>query len=455
MRFIHYTNIMPCIVLTLLALCLTHCAKEPEIPTTRIMINTEPQGADVVILGQNTGVSPLVIPGQPLGELNIVLKLDGYKRAFHTVEITETTAQEFNFDLVPRTGMVTIHSSPSGATVYLDDDTLLGKTPIEAASVQIGKHSLKVTLEGYHDETEEFDVVEDYKHNKDITLKAQEGHLKVLSRPIGATIWLNNQPQKQVTPARFTMKPGTYLVSVYTDGYIQKEQLVEIPANGEEEVMIKMTEGNVPIGMVLVPAGEFIRGSSGRSPDESPQATLKIPGFYMDKYEVTNKEFQNQFPNHSFPEGQDMLPVSGVTWAEANDYARAVNKRLPTEAEWEKAARGTDGREFPWGMDWVDEMCHSEETNARGARSVGTYFRGASPYGCMDMAGNVYEWTSDIYAPYEGNKAVNVDYGQIYRVLRGGSFRTPKFEVRCATRHFDKINTGRRDYGFRCALDIK
>jgi len=193
----------------------------------------------------------------------------------------------------------------------------------------------------------------------------------------------------------------------------------------------------------------------GNSPDERPKRRIMLDAFYMDKFEVTNVQYKRIFPDHTFNERLANYPVVGVAWKEAAQYAEAVGKRLPTEMEWEKAARGPDGREYPWGNTFNPSLANvSGDVPEARLMEVGQFRDGASPYGCMDMAGNAYEWTNDWYNPYPGNTDVTIDYGNIYRVLRGGSYLSEPFEARSAKRHFDKVDTARKDYGFRCAMDI-
>lgn len=156
----------------------------------------------------------------------------------------------------------------------------------------------------------------------------------------------------------------------------------------------------------------------------------------------------------------DNLPVTGVTWFQARDFCVAQGKRLPTEVEWEKAARGIDGREYPWGNEWDETRLNIGSGNGweYGVAPVGSYPNGVSPYGVHDMAGNVMEWTADWYQAYAGSDYKSEDYGEKLRVVRGGGWGGLGHYVishfyRTAYRFNLQPTYTFVDLGFRCARD--
>jgi len=206
-----------------------------------------------------------------------------------------------------------------------------------------------------------------------------------------------------------------------------------------------------PKGMVYVPDGNFIMGSKYGDHDEKPKHISYTDAFFIDKYEVSNAEFLNFDSHFKFPKDQENSPAI-VTWGQANNYAKWFGKRLPTEKEWEKAARGIDGRIFPWGNTFDNSYVVWDRKYSRGSAIA----KPESPYGCIDMAGSVWEWTSDWYKPYPGNKTPMEQYGEKYKVMRGGSnFNNHSF-VRTTQRYYllpEKIS--KYFVGFRCVKDIE
>jgi formylglycine-generating enzyme required for sulfatase activity len=235
--------------------------------------------------------------------------------------------------------------------------------------------------------------------------------------------------------------------------------------------------GKEPHQMVLIPAGKFIRGSDHRLPDEGPQYMAETKAFYIDKYEVTNLQYKqfidatgrkspNHFRNRTYPEGKVDHPVVFVSWYDAHDYCKWAGKRLPTDIEWEKAARGTkDDRDYPWGDDFdvnkVNSPVRWKSLNVEGDTTpVGSFEAGKSPFGLYDMAGNVWEWTDSWYVQYPGNNWPSENYGEQYKVLKGGSWWDCSY-YQCGVsapvfnRSYFKQGVKNSSFGFRCAKDAE
>jgi len=221
--------------------------------------------------------------------------------------------------------------------------------------------------------------------------------------------------------------------------------------------------------MAGVPAGEFMMGSPTGDADEQPVHKVYVDAFSMDKYEVTVGQYAvflqakgidppSDWKTMNQPANQKR-PVANVDWADAAEYCKWAGKRLPTEAEWEKAARGTDERLYPWGNDAPTprhaNYGKSGANNYGALAPVGTLEAGKSPYGIYDMAGNVWEWVSDWYDnDYYKNSLSQNPTGPSSgesKVLRGGSWGSDPQRLRSARRYFHRSAHRHKDYGFRCA----
>jgi len=414
------------------------------------------EGASLSFDSVPAGNTPAVILDVEPGPHLVELELEGYKGEWETIRVEESPAkQTITIALTPLMGIVTVECDPSPAIVSLDgSDTILGETPLLNAKIPAGLHTIRVEYENYQSSELTFEVEPDFVYTKAFELIAKNGTLRIFSVPTGGTYWLNNRKQEETTPVVLDLLPGTYRIGVHAPGYVMKEEVVELTANADESVELTLLEGAVPEAMVLIPAGEFTMGFDEESPDERPARTIMVESYYIDKYEVTNEQYQQVVSSHRFKKGEENLPVTGVSWEQAYAYARDSGKRLPTEIEWEKAARGEDARTWPWGNDFVPEYCsHASGTGAR-LRDIGSFDLGISPYGCFDMAGNAREWTQSWYEAYPGNEDVKAGYGQVYRVLRGGSYLTGSFDVRTVRRHYERMDLSEPDFGFRCAADV-
>ncbi|MEK7748067.1 MAG: SUMF1/EgtB/PvdO family nonheme iron enzyme, partial [Nitrospirota bacterium] len=244
------------------------------------------------------------------------------------------------------------------------------------------------------------------------------------------------------------------------------ESREEVKIKGEAEAIEAWIDFDK---MIEVPSGPFLYG------EDQHEEKIEQP-FLIDVYPVTNQQFRRFIEGGGYTheefwseegikwkgkwKGDNRIiypqywndekwnkpdhPVVGVSWYEANAYAKWANKRTPTEMEWEKSARGEDGRVYPWGNDFDKEKCNTYESGIGSTNRVARYPAGISTIGCYDMAGNVWEWTDSGY---------NKD--QDTRVLRGGALDSNQSYARCAFRFFDNPNLRYYNIGFRCVRTLK
>jgi formylglycine-generating enzyme required for sulfatase activity len=242
-------------------------------------------------------------------------------------------------------------------------------------------------------------------------------------------------------------------------------------ATGQKQSQEQPASARPPAGaMVSIPAGEFTMGSQDGDADERPAHKVYVDSFSIDVYEVTVGQYAEFLRSGEVRAPLDWKtinqsanqkrPVANVDWADAVAYCKWAGKRLPTEAEWEKAARGTDGRIYPWGNDPPTPLhanygkmgSHDYETLA----PVGTLEAGKSPYGIYEMAGNVWEWVSDWYDNdyYKNSPQQNPGGPSMggFKVIRGGSWTSSPRNLRSADRYWDPPSFRSLYFpGFRCA----
>jgi formylglycine-generating enzyme required for sulfatase activity len=250
-----------------------------------------------------------------------------------------------------------------------------------------------------------------------------------------------------------------------------------------------------PDAFVEVPEGPFRLGSDRASlgehkPHEYPQVTLDLPTFEVDRFLVTVARFAAFVADDGYrrrelwrPIGWDWReanaiveprfssrsertewhayltpnrPVVGVSFYEAEAYARWAEARLPTEAEWEKAARGPDGQDYPWGDEWIDDAAGGRGIGPRTTLPVGIFPRGESPYGALDVVGSVWQWCADVfdarlYDHIDEERPRGPDHGELatHRSVRGGAWNTLRYSLRCANRNSYPATARFSNLGFR------
>jgi iron(II)-dependent oxidoreductase len=220
--------------------------------------------------------------------------------------------------------------------------------------------------------------------------------------------------------------------------------------------------------MNMVTAGQFWMGSSleeSKNGTEKPRHKVYLATYYIDKSPVTNQAYRKFIMETGHPEppfwadphyNNPTQPVVGVSWNDAVAYAKWANKRLPTEAEWEKAAKGKDSLLYPWGNEFNAGLTNVDYVMAQTSR-VDQFPGGASPYGCLDMIGNVWEWCLDwfdenYYATSPSENPAGPAKGE-RKVIRGGAWDTISFNARNAFRFFCDPDAKANNIGFRCVVD--
>jgi formylglycine-generating enzyme required for sulfatase activity len=225
--------------------------------------------------------------------------------------------------------------------------------------------------------------------------------------------------------------------------------------------------------MVAIPGGEYLIGRNSGDfldPYEKPQHTVTLRPFYIDRTEVTNADYQKfieatghpapaSWVGGRFEDGKELFPVTGVTLSDAEAYARWAGKRLPTEEEWEAAAHGRTPTVFPWGDTFDPSRANVKASGLGVPVRVGTYPAGASPFGVLDMTGNVWEWTASEAQLYPGSNEKPPSWdkplnpGTRLQIIRGGAFTEDTKRCTVTYRNWVPSDFKSRELGFRCAQD--
>jgi formylglycine-generating enzyme required for sulfatase activity len=443
-----------------------------------VKFESEPEGAMVEIDGKplcNTPCSKLLREG-------------AYKVAFklpkHLTEEREIIVKKgmvpFKVKLTPDVGYISVQSEPDGIDVFVNKEKA-GKTPLTRYEVEPGRYEVLLKDPRFYETGKVVDVGRGEERVLSFKPVPREGGIKVRAfdekeNALEADVYLDGKKIGRA-PGSFKVIIGEHEIEVKgADGSLWKGKVSvqEKQVTTLDAILKKPVERE---DMVFIPAGEFMMGCTPKDSkcdsDEKPYHKVYLDAYYIDRHEVTVAEYRKcveagkctppaigDYCNWG-KTGRENHPVNCVDWYQADAYCRWAGKRLPTEAEWEKAARGTDGRIYPWGNEFdCKKSCNSvSPCKNESTCAVGSHPDDKSPYGVMDMAGNVWEWVSDWYDEnsYSSSPSGNPtgpSSGEL-RVLRGGAWWF-KFQghLRVSSRFKLGPQSWYVDGGFRCVRRV-
>ena len=385
-------------------------------------------------------------------------------------------AQSAQTQLPVKRGSLVIISEPTEAKIRIDGKSM-DTTPLVLKDIPAGPYRLEMELEHYNTWIDNVNVKDRQIAEVRAQLEPEPVALDVKSEPAGAIVRIDGKKVGTTPYSGWVSANAEHTVFIFADGYRFESQEVIVPLGGKGDMSVALEElkagemgAPIIIGgaeMVVIPAGEFLMGSpeGEGDDDEHPQHKVFVDTFYMDKYEVTNAQYK-QFMDatgHKTPGfwddeeyNQPNHPVVGVDWYDAKAYCQWAGKRLPTEAEWEKAARGgLVGKKYPWGDNITHDDANYSDTGGKdtwsGTSPVGSF--APNGYGLYDMAGNVWEWCSDWFDSgyYETSPEQNPagPSSGPCRVLRGGSWLGIETYLRAACRDYGDPTGADYGSGFR------
>ncbi len=504
MRDIMYYKHAPPRLIFFLCLWVVFTLPQPGWATSRgaLYISTQPAGAQIYVDSayEPSDTTPSLLTNLTAGSHNLKLSLSGYADVEVVVTVDADKVKDLRYTLNSQFGNLYIETSPTGAEVWLAGEQA-GTSPLTLTHLMATNQQIHVKLKGYKpwfkqvkiepNKTKHIEVkltpqalppkkpnahptiLDGDSHKPKETCGAEchnpqisTGELKLESNPNAAHVWLDEE-LKGRTPLTLRLFPGDYTVKLTKPGYAERQQRVQITPNKQSNINFLLEYQYDIEDMIYIKGAEFIMVSNDGEPDESPAHKIQLETFYVDKYEVTNARYrrflsltkQRRRSSYTYDPvlGKDRQPVIGIAWDDAHDFCKWAGMRLPTEAEWELAARGSAGFVYPWGYKWNSECANSVETGLQRPVEGGNYPLGKSPYGALDMAGNVWEWCNDYYDKsfYTQSPSHNPQgppEGKL-RVLRGGSWFDGPTDLRVTKRRGENPKMRLSNIGFRCAKD--
>jgi formylglycine-generating enzyme required for sulfatase activity len=437
-----------------------------------ITITSQPTGAKIILNGADRGETD---KGLFLFPSTYALKLQksGCVDIEKQITVSETGTNTFSSTLTRNSGTLTLTITPQDARVLINKEDFSARTTIDLAQ---GRYKIDVSKAGYVDTSEVLDIVQDQTIRRSYTLWARTGSLMVSVQPLIASVVLKRggktietwQGMKQLK----SLPMGEYELETRSAGYTTDTRKLTITdgKSTSADVTLKKTmseKGKVsgsatsaPSDMIFVEGGSFDMGSNDGDDSEKPLHRVEVGSFYMDKCEVTQAEYEPVMGKNPSNFKCPTCPVENVSWSDATEYATKVGKRLPTEAEWEYAARGgkkSKGYRYSGSNELAGVAWYSANSRQK-THPVGQ--KKPNEIGLYDMSGNVWEWCSDWYISTYYEKSPKRDPqgpgSGTHRVLRGGSWKFSadicNVKLRSATPIYLPAY-GNDDGGFRCVQD--
>ncbi|MCQ2318171.1 MAG: SUMF1/EgtB/PvdO family nonheme iron enzyme [Bacteroidales bacterium] len=466
--------------------------------TATLVIRTSPSDAAIYIDGERAGTGYASKAVSIGAEHRYKVVCDDYYPEENVVLFNSSERKELDVELAPNFGYITVKSTPSGADVYVDDKKA-GVTPYQMKKISVGQHVVELRMAGYEPFADMVTIKagEVDRQFEDVTLEAvlvATGTIVLESNPSGAVITIDGRQYGQ-TPKTLTDFPvGTYTVYFAKEGYQNLAQNLDLKDGGRETLSVTMsktsvlqqtvsadgtvagtsggsaaanktfTVNGVSFEMVTVKGGTFTMGAtseqgSDADSDEKPTHSVTLSDYYIGKFEVTQELWEAVMgSNPSHFKGSN-LPVEKVSWNDCQMFVKNLNSltgknfRLPTEAEWEYAARGgnkSKGDKYSGSSDKNDVAWYDDNSGGR-TRPVGT--KSPNELGIHDMSGNVWEWCQDWYGNYGSGSHTNPQGASSgsYRVYRGGGWSSDAEYCRVSNRsNYSPVRGS--NLGFRVVL---
>ncbi len=404
---------------------------------------SEPSGTTVLVDGKVVCKETPCTKSIPSGRHDVTMSLEMYDDASQSVNITKAS-KKTRLVLPPAFATVTVETAPPGLPVEIDGKPM-GSGP-QTVRLDPGAHEVMVRDRCFIDAGERIVVKKGDSRRVRVELAAKLSGLSVSAEDekgndLEADVEVDGKAIGS-TPVTAKVATCSKEVVVQASGGRTWKQALSLRERETQNVVAKpKSAGNCPKGMAFIPGGSFDMGSNDGDSDEKPVHRVTVSGFCMDVTE--------------YAEG-DGNPKVNVSWDEAKALCESQGKRLPTEAEWEFAARGPSGRKYPWGN--AEPTCARANYEQCGNRvkRVGSLSAGATPEGLQDMAGNVWEWVADCYEGYSSSPQNNPSKEQCSgaRVYRGGSWFYSAARLRASVRDRHVAGYRNNNLGFRCARGV-